>query len=249
MTEYSIPNTGEGYQIRPFYLCIDVSGSMGADKTGKPPWPIDVVNQELEALLRTFHKDIELSEVVKLALISFSDKASVEHSLSKPDKIMSFPKLGAHGNTSYLKPLQLLREVIDQDFRQRKPNKWYRPVVLFITDGYPNQETAPEWGSARDRLLDPKWLPYPIFVVFGFGKANAEVIKALASGQKYTGTALMAEDSETPVNQITRIMTTLQQSIIKSAEEPSQVAIETEGLLVLSTAKQDDLDPAPIPSE
>ena len=74
-------NTGEGYQIRPFYLCIDVSGSMGPDSQKSPPWPIDLVNEALDALLATLRKEGELSEVIKLGLMSFAESAKPEHLL------------------------------------------------------------------------------------------------------------------------------------------------------------------------
>ena len=118
------------------------------------------------------------------------------------------PKLQAGGETSYLQPLRKLRELIEEDFHHRKPNAWRRPVVLFVTDGFPNRrgESDKDWQAARDALLDPDWTPHPILVVFGFGAANEEVIKTLASGQKYHGLALLADRGQTPANQIQRIM-------------------------------------------
>lgn len=241
MSEDTIPNTGEGYQVRPFYLCIDVSGSMGPVQGGSPPWLIDVVNDDLDALLRRLHSELEVSEVIRLALISFAETAKIECPLSNPDKVMSLPKLQAGGQTSYLEPLKKLREVIEQDYQHRKPHKWYRPVVLFITDGYPNKESDQEWQAARDKLIDPDWFPHPIFVVFGFGEANEKVIEALATGQKYTGLACMAAKNETSTNQISRIISTLQISMISSAHNPGQFMINTEGYHVLTQHNKDSL--------
>jgi uncharacterized protein YegL len=241
VAEHSAHNTGEGYQIRPFYLCIDVSGSMGPDLNESPPWPIDLVNEELATLLAMLHKEIEASETIKLALMSFAEAAELELPLSDPNKIRAMPKLHAGGETSYLQPLCKIRELIEEDYRNRKPNKWYRPVVLFVTDGLPNRESDQEWQAARDTLLDPEWPPHPILVVFGFGKANEEVIKTLASGQKYTGLACIAAKGLTPTNQLRRIMDELQKSMVLSTHNPSQFGINTEGFIVLTSPRNDDL--------
>lgn len=247
MSDSTNLNTGEGYRIRPFYVTIDVSGSMGPVEGGSPPWPIDVVNQEFDALLKILHSEPEVGEVIRLALVSFAQTAKIECPLSDPDQIMSLPQLQAGGQTSYLKPLQKLYETIDQDSHHRKPNLWYRPVVLFITDGYPNMEPEDQWQAERNRLLDTDWSPHPIFVVFGFGQANKEVIKILASGQKYTGVALMALKNETPANQISRIMRDLQESIVYSAQNSAQFKINKENYLVLTEHEIDEVEPAPIP--
>lgn len=240
MIEERNRNIGEGYQIRPFFLCIDVSGSMGP-QSGSHPGPIDLVNEELDNLLKMLHKDKEVSETIKIALISFAEAAELELPLSGPDKVMVMPKLQAGGQTSYLQPLRKLRELIEEDYRNRKPNKWYRPVVLFVSDGFPNQESDMEWQAARDSLLDPEWAPHPILVAFGFGEADEEVIKILASGQKYTGLACIAAKGLTPTNQLRRIMQELQKSMVLSARNPSQFGINTEGFTVLTSPRSDDL--------
>jgi uncharacterized protein YegL len=243
MAEHSTRNTGEGYQIRPFYLCIDVSGSMGPDEHKSPPWPIDLVNEALDALLATLRKEAEVSEVIKLALVSFAEGAKLELPLSDPDQVRVMPKLQAGGETSYLQPLLKLRELIEEDFRNRKPNAWRRPVVLFVTDGFPNRrgESAEAWQAARDTLLDPEWDPHPILVAFGFGEANEGVIKTLASGQKYTGLALIAARGQTPANQIRRIMDDLQNSMVFSVRNPAQFGINTAGYTVLTSPRTDDV--------
>ena len=236
-------NRGEGYKIRPIYLCIDVSGSLGLDSNQSRPWPIDYVNEALDALLVTIRKEREVSEVIKLALMSFAESAKLELPLSDPNTITAMPKLQAGGETSYLQPLRKLRELIEEDFRNRRPNAWNRPVVLFITDGFPYRrgESDTDWQAARDALLDPEWFPHPILVVFGFGNANEEVIKTLASGQKYTGLALMAARDQTPANQIQRIMKDIGDSIVLSARNPSQLVMYTKDYTVLKSPGSDDL--------
>lgn len=184
----------------------------------------------------------EISEVIKMAMVTFADTATVVLPLSNPDTVEAMPTLQATGSTSYLQPLRKLREVIAEDFQNRKPNKWYRPVVFFISDGYPNVETDTDWQAARDDLLDPGWEPRPIFAVFGFGNAKADVIKTLASGQKYTGLACIAEKGQLPGTEIKRIIEAVQLSMVSTANKPEQFGMEVpEGFILLSRPGEDDL--------
>jgi hypothetical protein len=96
--------------------------------------------------------------------------------------------------------------VIEQDYQNRDPNSWSRPLVAFMTDGYPDRGTETAWQAARDVLLDPEWKPHPNLAVFGFGKANRDIIITLAAGQKYSALACIAEEGQTPSAEVGRIM-------------------------------------------
>ncbi len=237
------PNRGEGYQIRPFYLCVDVSGSMGAiPQEGSPPI-IDLINDDLTSVLQVIHDELEISEVIKMAMVTFADTATVVLPLSNPDTVDAIPTLQATGSTSYLQPLRKLREAIAEDFQNRKPNRWFRPVVFFISDGYPNVGTDAEWQAARDDLLDPGWEPHPIFAVFGFGNAKADVMRILASGQKYTGLSCLAPEGQTPRSQLKRIIELVQLSMVSTAKNPEQFGIQfnKDEFILLSRPGDDDL--------
>jgi len=177
-----------------------------------------------------------------MAVVTFAEIATEALPLSNLDMVNSIPKLHATGNTSYLQPLRKLREVIAADFQNRKPHKWYRPVVFFITDGYPNVESDAEWQAARDDLLEPGWEPHPIFVAFGFGNAKADVIRTLASGQKYTGLACIAAEGQQLGNQLKRIIEAIQKSMVTTASHPDRYGMEVpEGFILLSRPGEDNL--------
>jgi uncharacterized protein YegL len=116
--------------------------------------------------------------------------------------------------------------VIEKDYHNRQPNSWSRPLVVFMTDGYPSPGTEAAWQAARDALLDPEWERHPILAVFGFGRANRDTTTVLASGQKYSGLTCIAEDGQTPSAEVDRIMKAMAESMVLSSENPDQFGME-----------------------
>ena len=126
------PNMGEGYRVRPFYLCMDVSGSMAEKITGERT-VMDDVNDELADLLTSLKKQAEVCDVTRLSIVSFASEAKVELPLANLQAVSAMPVLKAGGGTSFTHALRLLREVIEEDYHNRQPNRWYRPLVIFMT--------------------------------------------------------------------------------------------------------------------
>jgi uncharacterized protein YegL len=235
------PNMGEGYRVRPFYLCMDVSGSMGMTiADGRTV--MDDVNDELADLLTSLKKQPEVCDVTRLSIVSFASEAKVDLPLVNLQAVSAMPVLKAGGGTSFTHPFRLLREVIEKDYHNRQPNSWNRPLVIFMTDGYPDNGTEAAWQAARDALLDPEWKRHPILAVFGFGKAHRDIITTLATGQKYPGLACIAEEGQTPSVEVGRIMKATAGSMLRSKEDPHQFGIEVpDNFVRLETPGPDNL--------
>jgi uncharacterized protein YegL len=84
----------------------------------------------------------------------------------------------AQKRTSYVKPLERARELIEQD-APKLGTRGFSPVIFFVTDAKPNVETEGEWLAARSRLLSSYLRPK--LVTFGFGNVNDITLKKLAS--------------------------------------------------------------------
>jgi hypothetical protein len=94
------PNRGEGYRVRPFYLCMDVSGSMTAKIKGERA-VMDEVNDELAELLTSLKKQPEVCDVTRFSIVSFASDAKVELPLANLQTIRAMPVLKADSGTSF----------------------------------------------------------------------------------------------------------------------------------------------------
>jgi uncharacterized protein YegL len=199
----------ERYAVFPFYLCLDVSASMAGE-------PIAGVNRQLPLLRAGVGEDPAIAEIVRFAIITFSDVAHTVLPLSDLSLVEEVPELVAQGRTSYAAAFDHLRQSIEADYHAGRfaGDRWYRPAVVFISDGRP---TDPEehWLAAHRRLTDPSWKRHPNILSFGFGDAAAEVL-AQVSESKPNRAFIAAEGAE-PAKVVPELMAGLIQSIVSSS--------------------------------
>jgi uncharacterized protein YegL len=196
--------TGPALQILPFYLVCDESGSMSGS-------PIDAINVSL----REIHTDVASNPVVadktRFCLIGFSDHADVLLPLSDLTSITGMPKLSAGGGTDYEVVFKLLRSTIDNDVSnlKRDGHLVYRPAVFFVSDGQPQKNN---WQVALSILTDPSWRPHPNIIAFGFGGADVNVIREVA-----TVKAFMADGTISSAESLREFARYLTWSIVSSS--------------------------------
>ncbi len=125
----------ERYAVFPFYLCLDVSASMSGD-------PIDGVNAQMPALRHAIGEDPAIAEVIRFGVITFSDVARTVLPLSDLSMVEEVPAVAAQGRTSYASAFDHLRVSIEADYHASRAagDRWYRPAVLFVSDGRPTAE-------------------------------------------------------------------------------------------------------------
>ncbi len=199
----------ERYAVFPFYLCLDASASMDGA-------PMDNVNRQLPVLRRSIGEDPAIAEVIRLGVVTFSDVAHTVLPLCDLSMVEAVPPVLAQGRTSYAAAFDHLRTVIEEDYHASRSggDRWYRPAVLFISDGRPTDD-AERWRAAHARLVDPAWRRHPNILAFGFGDADAGVLRTVAESKP--GRAFMADEGADPSKIVPELMSGLIQSIVSSS--------------------------------
>lgn len=199
----------ERYAVFPFYLCLDVSASMSGA-------PIDSVNRQMPLLRASVGEDPAIAEVIRFGVVTFSDVAHTLLPLCDLSMVEAVPTVAAQGRTSYAAAFEHLRQVIEDDYftSRSKGDRWYRPAVIFISDGRPTDE-EPRWRASHGRLTDPAWKRHPNILAFGFGDADPSVL-ALVSESKPNRAFIAAEGAE-PAKVVPELMKGLIQSIVSSS--------------------------------
>lgn len=146
----------------PVFLLIDQSGSMGeiinpeeTVSTGQTffddgiEWEIveggtsraDILNQSLERLIRSFARLEKMDFGIKVAIITFSNEATMSQSLEFASNVQ-FNPIVPNGHTAMGGALSLASDIIND--RQQISSRSYRPVVVLVSDGRPTDH----WDTA-----------------------------------------------------------------------------------------------------
>ncbi len=199
----------ERYAVFPFYLCLDVSASMAGD-------PVDSVNRQLPMLRSAIGEDPAVAEVIRLGVVTFSDVAHTLLTLADLSMVEAVPPVTAQGRTSYAAAFDHLRTLIEDDYAagRQHGDRWYRPAVLFVSDGRPTDDPV-RWEAAHARLTDPGWKRRPNILAFGFGDADPAVLAKVAESKP--NRAFMAAEGAEPARIVPELMAGLIQSIVSSS--------------------------------
>jgi uncharacterized protein YegL len=202
-------NVEERYAVFPFYLCLDVSASMAGSA-------IDSVNQQLPLLRASIGEDPAIAEVIRFGVVTFSDLAYTLLPLCDLSLVEAVPELAVQGRTSYAAAFHHLRTVIEADYHasRARGDRWYRPAVIFVSDGRPTDDTD-RWRSAHDRLTDPSWKRRPNILSFGFGDADPAVLAEVS--ERKPNRAFIAVENAPPNKVVPELMAGLIQSIVSSS--------------------------------
>lgn len=200
----------ELYTIFPVFLLIDVSASMAGG-------PIEAVNAALPELKTEMLSNPTVGEIARVAIVTFSDQGRIALPLCDLAEA-DLPEIMVEGGTNFAAGFRELRKAIDSGMTSLpKGTPVYRPVTFFMSDG--EHIAKEDWAVALDQVRDKSWKFSPEVVAFGFGQANQEVIRSVA-----TRFSFMAKDQD-PVVQVREIMGALIGSIrttSTSFRDPSQ---------------------------
>jgi len=201
--------TEEHYAVFPFYLCLDVSQSMSGE-------PISQVNAELPQIRASVGQDPAVAEVIRFGMVTFSDVARTVLPLVDLALVEAMPAVEVEGRTSYAAAFDHLRRVIESDYQAGRASgeRWYRPAVLFVSDGRPT-DSEERWLEAHRRLTDPSWRRHPNILAFGFGEAVPEILATVAENKPHR--AYVAAEGSSPSAVVPELMAGLIQSIVSSS--------------------------------
>jgi uncharacterized protein YegL len=172
-------------------------------------------------------EDPAVAEVIRLAVVTFSDVARSILPLCDLSLVEAVPEVSAQGRTSYAAVFDHLRNVIEEDYSKSRAggDRWYRPAVIFISDGHPTDDTE-RWKSALARLTDSAWKRRPNILAFGFGEADPDVLAEVTDHRP--NRAFIAAEGAEPALVVPELLSGLIQSIVSS----STSVYEGEALLV-----------------
>lgn len=199
----------ERYAVFPFYLCLDASASMAGE-------PLDSVNRQMPKLRAAIGEDPAVAEVIRFGVVTFSDVARTLLPLSDLSLVEEVPPVTAGGRTSYAAAFDHLRRTVEGDYHNGRAggDRWYRPAVVFISDGQPTDDPT-VWKSAHRRLVDPSWRRHPNILAFGFGAADADVLAEVS--ERKPNRAFIAAEGAEPAKVVPDLMTGLISSIVSSS--------------------------------
>lgn len=229
-----MPNEGESrFALLPTYLVLDTSMSMNEDNAFASAFEF------LPKLLTQMNKSTVVADKLRVEVITFDETAKVVFPLGTREELKNWledkkskPIIPDGSWTRYGHAFEKLREEIEQGVQQIRSESYgnenfkaYRPVVFFITDGAPNDDTAMR-NAAFASLTDAGFKSRPNIVCVGVGKATLDDLKEYSAGRYQspnntyvTGNSklvLVSKDGVSPTAALDTVIPALVQSIIAS---------------------------------
>ncbi|MGV8863188.1 MAG: vWA domain-containing protein [Pseudomonas sp.] len=127
----------------PIIVLADTSGSMSVD--GK----MEALNKGLKEMITSFSSESRLRAEIQVSVITFGgSQAELNLPLIPAHQLQSFKPLVAEGITPLGGALALASQMIED--KDCVPSRAYKPVIVLVSDGYPNDE----WQGPFDRLAN-----------------------------------------------------------------------------------------------
>ena len=157
----------------PCVLLLDVSGSMSGSR-------IQAVNDGIRAFKEEVAADSLTALRAEIAVVAFNHHVNVVQDFVTADEFQP-PMLSADGGTSIAGALNHGLEMIEERKRAYRANgiAYYRPIVMLLTDGYPEHDTPEAIREATQRVQDAESGRHA--AVFSFGIDDDADIAMLSS--------------------------------------------------------------------
>jgi len=188
-----------------------------------------------------------LSDKIRVEVITFDQEARVELALGGLNEVEEWiirnkkdPIIPDGDATYYSKAFELLASEIQVGVRQIQSEKVgedgykaYRPVVFFITDGEPNDETS-ERNKLFEKLTSPTFEYRPNIICVGVGDAKHEDLLGYGAGAYNSPTGsyitgnekmvIVPRDGALPSQALGAIVPALVASIVQSFGNATNMA-------------------------
>lgn len=175
-------------RMLPVFLLLDASGSMYGDK-------INTLNNAVKSMLYAFSKEASTIAEIYVAVIVFGDcEAKVLLPLQDAvDAYKGFKDVEANGMTPMGDALTKTKNIIDDT--EVVPSRAYRPTVVLVSDGMPNDN----WVEPLESFVGSGRSSKCQRMAMGIGEATVRGTDAFDVLAKFTGDVefvFMAEDAE-----------------------------------------------------
>lgn len=199
-------STSERYM--PVVLLLDVSGSMDGDK-------INNLYDATVKMIETFNEEGKKEIPYKIAIITFG--SSVEYHTPYTDATKDFANnlrpFYADGMTPLGTALRMAKDLIED--KTETKTKWYRPAVVLVSDGYPNDS----WQSPLSDFVSKGRTARCQRLSMGIGNdADFNMLRDFASEdtEKISGTDKFCFKAEN-ATEIVKVFKLISKSISQSA--------------------------------
>lgn len=127
----------------PVILLLDVSGSMSGAK-------IDSLYDATIDMIETFAAAQAKEQIIDVAIITFGDSVDLHtrYTAVKDLQAKGISKFKASGMTPMGTALRMAKDMIDD--KNETPSRIYRPAVVLVSDGAPNDD----WKSPMDKFIN-----------------------------------------------------------------------------------------------
>lgn len=134
----------------PVLLLLDVSSSMNEScgREDKNISKIEALNHALKEMIEGFKEAQTLETFIKLGVITFGNEVSLHTKLTSVDDLSEFSPLVANGMTPLGRALSMAKAMIED--RDKFIAKDYRPVIVLLSDGEPNDS----WENPLKDFID-----------------------------------------------------------------------------------------------
>lgn len=237
-------------KIYPIYFVIDVSASMDKEVNGRKR--IDYAREVPLGLLRLYEEDNSVVSSLYVGVTSFNSSVHALSKLGEITELRNLPELHAEGKTHYGLAFDEMYEQISADAeRLKETGSFMMPVVIFITDGGPNDD--PGLRNAAYRRLVPvdkqsnsvdreKFAHSPQILMAGIDAVNESVLRAYASSPEL---AVKMDDALEVDQQLRKIAKDVKKSVVGSLSKANMKKPDEPWFEFLRTIEQDDDSPFP----
>lgn len=212
----------------PVILLLDVSGSMGGAK-------IDSLYDATIDMIETFAAAQVKEQIIDVAIITFGDSVDL-HTRYTPVKDLQakgISRFKASGMTPMGTALRMAKDMIDD--KNETPSRIYRPAVVLVSDGAPNDD----WKGPMDKFInDGRSSKCQRFAVAIGNDADRSVLERFT---KDPNAVLFAEDAK----DISEQFKIISMSISTMATVPNSNSVPTPSIAPKydnNTANDDDDD-------
>ena len=165
-------------------VVVDTSNSMSGE-------PIREVNAGVRRLNQEIAKDELTLSRAEICIIAYDSQwAVVQHFGDELD--YENTELTASGGTKMAAPIQGALDLIEERKAQYRSHgiPYYRPILMLLTDGYPEHDSPEEIGRAASRIKEMQSDHHLTFFAIGTAQADMNLLNSLSNtpARKLDGT-------------------------------------------------------------